>query len=106
MQILICNDVWKGIFTPHGYGGWTRNVSYWALLEGPGPVYIDPKLTKNGGTQFVHRGTISIDRKNARVSVELNRVSFAVGSTLVLEPSPANGIYPIKRINHLPILVP
>lgn len=64
-QIQICSNVWRGVFTVHGYGGHARNVFYWATLKGDGPEYRDPAFHENSPSPGrEHRGTILVDKKN------------------------------------------
>lgn len=107
-QVLIRADVWRGIFTIHGFGGYVHNIYYWTTLKGEGTDYHDPVFNVNGlaSEQFIHRGTITVDRKNKRVAIDLKRVVSKPGEPEKLEPSPANGTYPIKKTNREPFMKP
>lgn len=107
-QVLIWQDVWQGLYTAHGYGGYVHNMYYWTTLSGNGPDFVNPKLNKNGtrSEQHEHRGTITVDRTKKKVVIDLQRIVSKQGEPERLEPSPANGTYPIKEINHDPFLVP
>jgi hypothetical protein len=106
IQILIRDDVWRGIFTVHGYGGYAHNIHFWSTLGGEGPTYVDPSLMENSNTQFAHHGKITVDRKNKRVVIDLQRVVSKTGESEKLEPSPANGVYLIKKITEEPFMQP
>jgi len=108
LQVLIWEDVWQGLFTSHGFGGYIHNMYYWSTLSGDGPVYVNPKLNKNGlrSEQYEHRGTITVDQKDKKLIIDLQRIVSKAGEPERLEPSPANGTYRIKKINHDPFLKP
>jgi hypothetical protein len=89
---------WDPIIGPDGFGGPREDVFYWMNLTGVGPIFRDPALDeRNGHPPLRHLGTITIDKKNSRVTIDLQRVISKPGEPLKTEPSPANGTYRIKR---------
>lgn len=105
MQVLVRADVWRGIFTIHGFGGYAHNIYYWATLTGDGSYYTDPVLHQNSPIpREVHRGTITVDRIGKRVVIDLKRVVSKPGEPEKLESSPANGTYPIKKTTGEPFM--
>ena len=107
-EILLRADIWRGLFTPHGFRAYDYYISYWATLHGAGPEYNNPKLNKNGlsSEQFNHVGTIKLDLEKKRVIIDLQRIVSKLGEPQKTEPSPANGTYPIRDINHEPFITP
>lgn len=96
--VMIKAKYWEPLFTPDGLGGSRENLQYWVNLEGDGPVYRDvPVREGNGHLPLPHLGTITIDKKNKRVIIDLQRIISKPGEPLKTEPSPANGTYRIKR---------
>jgi hypothetical protein len=104
MQMLIRSDVWRGFVTPHGYGGYAHNIHSWVTLDGPGPVFVDPKFTENSNTQFKHTGEITVNRPSGKVTVNLQKIVSKTGEPLRKEPSSANGIYVIKKVTREPFM--
>lgn len=105
VQVVIVADQWGGIFTVHGFGpGNVKNLHYWTTLSGPGPTYVNPALNMNSNTQFKHVGTITVDRMKKQVIIDLNRIISKSPDAEKLEPSPANGTYPIERITNEPFI--
>jgi hypothetical protein len=105
IQIILGNDEWMGFFSPEGYGGISHNVYYWATLNGPGPIYLDPDLRENGSNQTKHRGTIKIDRIDRQVVIDLRKISEANEGD-ANDGSPANGTYPIKKFTKAAFIRP
>lgn len=101
-QIIIRGDVWRGLITPHGFGGYAHNIYYWSTLQGDGPIYANPILWENAPISFQHDhvGSISIDKISRNVAIDLRRIISRPGEPQRTEPSPANGIYSIVDINH------
>ncbi|MEJ1974202.1 MAG: hypothetical protein WDM96_17615 [Lacunisphaera sp.] len=98
VYLEIAAKLWDPIIGPDGFGGPRTGYNYWTNLAGVGPVYRDPDLAENGRLEWSHhRGTIMIDKKNKKVIVDLQRIVSKPGEPEKLEPSPANGTYPIKR---------
>ena len=105
VQVVIFANQWGGLFTVHGLGpGIVQNLHYWVTLNGPGPIYRNPKLYQNGRAQYEHVGTITVDRSAKRVVIDLERVISRPNAPNLLEPSPANGSYRIRRISEEPYL--
>lgn len=105
VQVLIRADVWRGIFTIHGFGGYAHNIYYWATLKGEGPDYRDPVFHQNAPIpREIHRGTITVDGKKKQVVIDLKRVVSKPGEPEKLEPSSANGTYPIKKVTQEPFM--
>lgn len=73
---------------------------YWTNLVGVEPVYRDPEFNESDRLQQSrYRGTITVDKKHKKVTIDLQRIVSKPGEPEKLEPSPANGTYPIKRWN-------
>src|SRR2546423_15444304 len=47
-ELRYCKRLWGGIVGPDGYVGF-KSVGYLALLEGPGPVFVNPRFQDNPG---------------------------------------------------------
>lgn len=89
---------WVPLLGPDGPGGPREGYEFYANLRGEGPVYRDPELGENGLGEFTrNRGTITIDRKTKKVTIDLQRIVSKPGEPEKLESSRANGTYPIKR---------
>lgn len=89
---------WYPLVGPDGFGGPREGYMYWTNLSGEGPVYRDPEFNESDRLhQSNYRGTIAIDKKHNRVVIDLQRIVSKPGEPEKLEPSPANGTYPIKR---------
>ena len=99
-QILICAEVWRGIWVHDGFGGYSKNIFYWSNLKGRGPVYVDPNLTANSYKQNKYKGTITINRDEKQVVINLMKIVSGLGEAEKLEPCPINGTYRIKSVNH------
>ena len=90
---------WYPIVGPDGFGGPREGYMYWTNLVGDGPIYRDPELNESDRLQQSnYRGTITIDKKHKKVIIDLQRIVSKPGEVEKLEPSPANGTYPIKRL--------
>jgi hypothetical protein len=90
---------WRPLITADGGpGGPTEGWLYWMNLTGDGPVYNDQAIHEdNGYPPLCHLGTITIDKKNKKVIIDLQRIISKPGEPVKTEPSPANGTYPIKK---------
>lgn len=98
VYLEIAAILWDPIIGPDGFGGPREGYFFWSNLAGEGPVYRDPELHENGLLHpYRHRGTITIDKKDMKVIIDLQRVVSKTGEPERLEPSPANGTYPVKR---------
>jgi hypothetical protein len=98
VHLEIKTSIWVPLVGPDGFGGAREGYEYWANLAGEGPIYHDPDLAENGRFEFSHnQGTITIDKKDKKVIIDLHRIISKPGEPLKTEPSPANGIYRIKR---------
>ena len=94
----ICSTSWVPLLGSDGFGGRRTGYEYWSILDGAGPVYIDPVLHENGlNRPFVNRGTITIDQKKKVVIIDLRRVVSGAEEPVRTEPSPANGTYSLKQ---------
>jgi hypothetical protein len=90
---------WRPLITADGGpGGPTEGWLYWVNLTGEGPVYHDQAIHEDNGYPTPRQlGTISIDKKNKKVIIDLQQLVSKPGEPLKTEPSPANGTYRIKR---------
>lgn len=89
---------WVPLLGPDGLGGRRTGYRYWTILEGNGPVFRDPDLHQSDRLHsFNHRGTITIDEKGRKVIIDLQKIVSKPGEPERLEPSPANGSYPLTR---------
>jgi hypothetical protein len=97
--LKIMAKLWEPLITADGgVGGPREGYEYWANLVGEGPEYRDPDLAENGHFEFSHnQGTITMDKKNNKVIIDLQRIISKPGEPLKTEPSSANGTYRIKR---------
>ena len=96
--LQICRKSWEPLFGVDGPGGPREGYVFWSNLSGEGPVYRDPELHESSLSHpFPNRGTITIDKKNKRVTIDLQRIVSKPGEPEKLETSPANGTYPIRR---------
>ena len=94
----ICSTSWVPLVGPDGFGGRRTGYEYWSILEGEGPVFKNPILSdRSHAHPFVGSGTITIDKKNEKVIIDLHRIVSNAGEAERTEPSPANGTYPLKR---------
>jgi len=98
LYLEISSKSWEPLVGPDGFGGRRTGYEYWAILSGDGPVFRDPDLVENGRLERTHhRGTITIDKKDKKVIIDLQRIASKPDEPERLEPSPANGSYPLKR---------
>jgi hypothetical protein len=82
---------WAGLWGAEGYIGY-RYRTYYAGLEGGGPVYADPPYEEiSDCSHFL--GTITIDRERNRVIVKIKRVNRGRETT-----DPGSGTYAIKTV--------
>lgn len=106
-QILICTKVWRGFFTMHGFGGYQYVVFYWATLKGDGPDYLNPSLRENSPyPSKIYTGTITVKRNDKQVVINLQQVPSKSEDARQIIPSPANGTYQIRDINHDSFITP
>ena len=98
VRLEIKDTHWTPLIGPNGFGGNKESVYYWATLEGPGPIYVNPELHENSPISNSHQsfGTITIDKINKTVSIELSRVLSNPNEPKRTEPNPANAICPIR----------
>ena len=83
-------------FGPDGLNNRRTSVYYMYVLEGPGPVFRNPRRTgDNPGRHPVTHGTVLLDKTNSRVTIDLT-LTYA-DSAEKPTPDPANGTYRIKR---------
>jgi hypothetical protein len=70
--------------------------SYWAELEGSGPIFVNPPFVGGSGEPCI--GTITLDREHSEVTIKLRRIVSAPGEPLKTKPHPANGTYKINTV--------
>jgi len=100
-QVLIYFDQWKRLINHDGFGGGYRRLYiYWANLSGPGPAYVNPHMMRESIYQSDYKGTISVDREKRTVVINLTEIISKPGEVEKLVPSPINGLFHIKDINH------
>jgi hypothetical protein len=87
---------WAGIWGREGFQGY-RNFTYWAALDGDGPVFNNPHFLEFS-PEIQSVGTITLDREHNRVTVNMRRVQPKPGKPDGTEPSPANGTFIIHSI--------
>lgn len=92
-------------FGPDGLNNRRTTELYLYILEGPGPVFRNPRrLGENPGRHPVTHGTVRLDKVNNRVTIDL---TLSYGTSAEATPDPANGTYTIKRwdyeASHAPV---
>jgi hypothetical protein len=92
----ISNRRWAGIWEREGFQG-CRNYTYWAALDGNGPVFRNPHF-REFSPEIQSVGTITLDREHNRVAVNMRRLQPKPGKPDRTEPSPANGTFIIHSI--------
>lgn len=94
--LSVNKKIWKGLWGPEGYIGYQR-ISYWAALNGSGPVFVNPHFQDNP-SGFHCVGTIVVDRDHNLVTLDMRRVVSKSSQPDRTAPHPANGHYQIDTI--------
>jgi hypothetical protein len=95
-SLAICKQQWGGLFGPEGFVGY-QTWTYWAILKGEGPIFVNPKFT-DMPSDYQCIGTITLDKAHNVVIVKMSRIVSSPGSPLQTKPHPANGTYKIDVI--------
>jgi len=90
----IAIERWEG-WGPEGYAGY-HSSSYWAALEGDGPIFVNPRLVGGAGDRCI--GTITLDKEHNDVTINMMRIVSAPGGPLRTTPHPANGTHKIDLV--------
>jgi len=116
VQVSIEGTYWEPLISAEGFGGPRRALFYWSTLSGAGPEYKDPILNENSPyMQPRHTGFIRVDRKAGMVTIQLDQVvpsasdhgpNLGLGPGVRNGPSPANGVYRVKKISKEVFIAP
>ena len=87
---------WGTIFGIHGLQSPTYTVDYRFYLDGPGPIFVNPKY--DYPQAGIYTGKIILDREQSRVTVDLHKVVPEEGEPEKIESHPVNGNYVIDKV--------
>lgn len=82
---------WDGFWGPEGYTGY-RYLTYWATLDGTGPVFHNPHF-EDMPPDFRCIGDIILDMEHHEVTLRMRRIISKPGESQRTVRHPANGTY-------------